>query len=180
MSCNNIVIPGAFDIFIGLAENPNQLEWLGMSIDSLEFSEDIMLHDVYSDRNGGRSGAPIARLFLGKAISSRLTMAEFSRTAIDKIERVGGLLADAGKIPDQAIGADLLCSYAMRFLFRPKRDVTRTRNLPTVVVSKPHFIGGGSKNEEAVIALEAYRGPRGTYKAEVLFDSDITGIPATY
>ncbi|MFO0940078.1 MAG: hypothetical protein U0930_04860 [Pirellulales bacterium] len=190
-----VVIPGKFDIYVacnfpwtvgGTAVSAQTPMKLGELADELYIPLEQDQHPVPGDRNGGREGDPIEEQFLSQTARFELELSQFDPEVAAALQTAGGLLTTPGTIPQNVIGALLRQNRSYRFAFRPIISTsTRSRNFPCVMVRRAHILGGGTKFEMFRGEFSAHRAPPGHWggtgassKPNVLFDTDMTGLPA--
>jgi hypothetical protein len=198
-----IVVPGKIDIFLACnfaysvynTATPPVLvnvpigtpTKLGESADEIHIAMEQQNYAVPGDRNGGRAGDPIEEQFMSQRASCNLELSIFDPEVANALMRAGGLMATPGRIPQSAVGGFLRKDRSYRLTFRATIDASRSVNFPCAIVQQAHILGGGTKFEMLRCSFSMHRAPSGHWgladnnvnsKANVLFDRDMTGIPA--
>jgi hypothetical protein len=177
----SIVVPGKFDIYCAFPSTSHAtLVKLGVNVDDLECPLEVISAPVYGDAHGGRAGDPIEDQYLGERSRASLELTVWDKAVAALLRTHGGILTTPGNIPETAIGALMRRDHCFRFCFIPVRDATLAVNFPCVKITRNTLIAGGTKHAALRLELEMHRAPIGHIgnKDNILYDSDITGVPS--
>jgi hypothetical protein len=178
-----IQVPGKFNIYFAVPGEGtyDTVFKLGENVDDLEIPLEILKAPVFGDRNGGRTGDPIEKQYLGERASCSLELTRWDPVEEQKLRKMGGILATDGTIPQSAIGALMLRDHSFRFCFAPVRDPSQFVNFPCSEIEKLQLLGGGTKHRALRIELTFHRAPSGHWSEsdDVLYNSYDTGVPKT-
>ncbi len=175
-----IQVPGKVDILVAFPSVYTDLFKLGESENGIELRKSPMLGRVSGDRYGGQEGPPIEEQLFGLQVEAELAMSRWDPVQIAKIERMGGLLATAGTVPLNVVGALLHRDHGIRFLFLCRRDNSLSVNLPCTIWSSPQSSGRGTKYSTCRFSIRGNRAPEGFWaenKVGVVYDADLAGVP---
>ena len=175
-----IQVPGKVDILVAFPSAYTSLFKLGESENGIQIRKTVFYGRVSGDRYGGNEGPPIEQQFFGEQLEFELAMSRWSPAQVLKVEKLGGLLTTAGKIPLDTVGALMMRDRSMRFLLYCNRDPTLSVNMPCCLWDKPQTNGKGTKYATCGMGITASRTPEGhwsgvTYEG-IVYDADTTGI----
>lgn len=179
-----IQVPGKVEILCAFPNLYSSLYKIGESENGIQVRKIPVLGEVSGDRYGGQSGRPIERQFFGLAAEFQLNMSRWDPDQIVKLERFGGLLAEAGYVPLATIGALIQRDYSARFLLYCVGQPSFSLNFPCCVWTQPQEQGRGTKYANCSMNITAERAPEGYWAAAgqvgYVYNSDTTGIPEPY
>jgi hypothetical protein len=175
-----IRVPGKVDILVAFPSVYGDLFKLGESENGIEIRKVPLTGRVSGDRYGGNEGPPIENQFFGLQVEVELAMSRWDPAQLVKLERMGGVLATAGVVPLNSVGALLQRDNGIRFLFFSRRDNTLSVNLPCCTWSSPQSSGRGTKYSVCRFSITGNRAPEGFWHSGsvgVVYNADLTGVP---
>ena len=178
-----IQVPGKVEVLCGFPSAYTTLFKIGESENGIEIRKIPVVGEVVGDRYGGSGGRPIERQFLGLAAEFQLSLSRWDPAQIVKLEKFGGLLANAGVVPLATIGALLQRDYSIRFLLYCVRTPTLSVNFPCCQWVQPQSSGRQTKYSTCSFNVTAERAPEGYWYAGAVgtvYNADTEGIPDPY
>ena len=170
LNCHTVQKTGAHQIKIASpysSVSPG-LQNLGIATDGIRYQNHPFYLDVHGDRNGGTSGPPIEKQYLGEIIIVSFTLSSFDPAVVD-IVRKRGVLGSNGYLNQPLIGSLLLSTRSMRLLILPELEAD-VRNFWCAVPVQAFEVTEGSKFSEWSMVFECHRPPCGHAWAGVMED----------